>query len=453
MGDEGLFHFHGLEHEQQVALDDRVARGDEQLHDGRLHRRLDGVSGGGVDGMQAAPTLGGWAHRADARAAGQQPGGQGHLDAASLHFDDDAVAFLRARGVFHAAGPRFDIVVELGFDPAGEDGEGFAVGRRERGIPHDLAVKRQHGRQAGHLELVEGSTRALEGLFTGRTGHHELGDERVERSADHIAGLHTGVDAHAGATGRFEHVHRAGRGQEAAAGILAVDAKFKGVSGCDGVAVGQLATLGEAELFAYQVDAGDLFGDSVLHLQAGVDLEERHRSVLADEKLAGAGAEVADLFQDGLGCAVHFRGLRFGQERRGRLLNQLLVPALQRAVAGRHDDDVAVHVGETLGLHVAGGIEVLLDEAFAAAEGGDGLPGGGVEHLGNLITGTSNLEAASTATEGGLDRYRQSVHVDEGEHLGRVDAGVEGAGRHRSIDLFGDMPGGDLVAELLDRFG
>ena len=34
------------------------------------------------------------------------------------------------------------------------------------------------------------------------------------------------------------------------------------------------AALGDAELLAHQVDAGDLLGDRVLHLQAGVDLEE-----------------------------------------------------------------------------------------------------------------------------------------------------------------------------------
>jgi hypothetical protein len=40
---------------------------------------------------------------------------------------------------------------------------------------------------------------------------------------------------------------------------------------------------------------GDLLGDRVLDLQAGVDLEEGDGAVLADEELAGAGAVVAGL--------------------------------------------------------------------------------------------------------------------------------------------------------------
>jgi len=56
-------------------------------------------------------------------------------------------------------------------------------------------------------------------------------------------------------------------------------------------------------------------------------------------------------------------------EKRGRsLLDQLLVAALQRAVARRHDDDGAVLVGQALGLDVSWFVEEPLDEALAATE-------------------------------------------------------------------------------------
>ena len=76
----------------------------------------------------------------------------------------------------------------------------------------------------------------------------------------------------------------------------------------DGVVVVERAALGEAELLAHEVDAGDLLGDRVLDLQARVDLEERDRAVLADEELAGAGADVADLLEDRLRRLVEQRG-------------------------------------------------------------------------------------------------------------------------------------------------
>ena len=60
------------------------------------------------------------------------------------------------------------------------------------------------------------------------------------------------------------------------------------------------AALGDAELLAHEVDSGDLLGDRVLDLQAGVDLEEGDRAVLGDQELTGAGADVADLLQDRL---------------------------------------------------------------------------------------------------------------------------------------------------------
>jgi hypothetical protein len=55
------------------------------------------------------------------------------------------------------------------------------------------------------------------------------------------------------------------------------------------------------------------------------------------------------------------------------LLDELLVAALQRAVARRDDDDVALGIREALRLDVARLVEVLLHEALAAAEGGDRL--------------------------------------------------------------------------------
>ena len=108
----------------------------------------------------------------------------------------------------------------------------------------------------------------------------------------------------------------------------------------------------------------------VLDLEAGVDLEEGDRAVLADEELAGAGADVAGLAcRIALDALVELGELLLGEERRGRLLDELLVAALQRAVAGGDDDDVAVLVGQALGLDVARLVEELLDEALAAAEG------------------------------------------------------------------------------------
>jgi len=48
-----------------------------------------------------------------------------------------------------------------------------------------------------------------------------------------------------------------------------------------GIAVAELLAAGQPELFSDQVDARDFLGDAVLHLEAGVDLEEGDGAVLA----------------------------------------------------------------------------------------------------------------------------------------------------------------------------
>ena len=96
-----------------------------------------------------------------------------------------------------------------------------------------------------------------------------------------------------------------------------------------GVVVVERAALGEAELLAHEVDAGHLFGDGVLDLQARVDLEERDGAVGSDEELARAGADVADLAEDGLRRFVEGAVLLVGEERGGRLFDELLVATLQ----------------------------------------------------------------------------------------------------------------------------
>ena len=81
--------------------------------------------------------------------------------------------------------------------------------------------------------------------------------------------------------------------------------------------------------------------------------------------------------------------------------------ALQRAVAGGHDHDVAVLVGQHLGLDVPRAVEVPLDEALAAAEGGHRLAHGRVVQLGDLLDRAGDLQAATAAAERRLDGDRQ----------------------------------------------
>ncbi len=195
-----------------------------------------------------------------------------------------------------------------------------------------------------------------------------------------------------------------------------------------GVAVGQPLTVGDAEHLPDQVDAADFFGDRVLDLQPGVDLEEGDGAVLPDQELAGPGADVAGRAQDVCRCGAQLLVLLGGQERRGCFLDQFLVPPLQRAVPGGHDYDVAVGVGQALRLDVPGPVQVSLHEALAAAEGGGGLANRRLELPGDLLAVPCDLQPAAAAAEGGLDGDWQAVLGGEGLHLLRSAYRAVGAG-------------------------
>jgi hypothetical protein len=131
--------------------------------------------------------------------------------------------------------------------------------------------------------------------------------------------------------------------------------------------------------------------------------------------------------------------LLVGEERRGGLLDELLVAPLQRAVAGGDDDDVAVLVGQALGLDVAGVVQEALDEALAATEGRDGLAHGRLEQLGDLLEGAGNLQAATAAAVGRLDGDGQTVLLGELDDLvGALDR-VGRAGNQGGVGREGDV--------------
>ena len=90
----------------------------------------------------------------------------------------------------------------------------------------------------------------------------------------------------------------------------------------------------------------------MLDLHARVHLDEVEGAVL-EEELEGADAVVADL-PAGLRAALADLGdQRLDRSGRRRLLQHLLVAALQRAVAAAEPDGVAVAVGEHLDLDMA----------------------------------------------------------------------------------------------------
>ena len=129
------------------------------------------------------------------------------------------------------------------------------------------------------------------------------------------------------------------------------------------------------ELLLDEVDPPHHLGDRVLDLQAGVHLEEvRLVGALArHHELDRAGIDVAARARRGDGLGTELLASVGGEEGRRCLLDDLLVPSLQAALALAQVHHVAVRVGEHLHLDVAGALDVALDEQRVVTERRTGL--------------------------------------------------------------------------------
>ncbi|VXB48264.1 hypothetical protein MICRO11B_280021 [Micrococcus luteus] len=312
-------------------------------------------------------------------------------------------------------------------------------------------MERHHGGHAVDAQLGQGVAGAGDGLGAVLAPHDELGEQGVVLARHHGAGADARVHADPGAGGGLERVDRAGHGQEAVRRVLSVEAELEGVAARRRV-LGDAQRLagGDAELLAHQVHAEDLLGDRMLHLQAGVHLQEADEAVRGHEVLDRAGPGVPGGAADLAGGGVDALALLVREERRRGLLHELLVAALQGAVAGAEHGHVAVLVGEDLGLHVAGAVQEALHEALAAAERGDGLADGRLERVLDVAELAHHADAAAAAAEGRLDGDRQAVLLGERARGGGVRHGAVRTRHERGARLLGEGAGGDLVAEGAD---
>src|SRR5262249_48808726 len=141
--------------------------------------------------------------------------------------------------------------------------------------------------------------------------------------------------------------------------------------------VGKWLSLGDEDLALDDVEASHFFGDGVLDLDAWVDLDEvEGLAVGIDEELDRAGVVQTDRSAHGQ-RRVEDALARVRVEVGGRGdLDNLLMAALDGAVALEQVDQVAVPITEELDLDVAGARDVLLQEHLGNAEGGAGLAAG-----------------------------------------------------------------------------
>ena len=167
----------------------------------------------------------------------------------------------------------------------------------------------------------------------------------------------------------------------------------------------QLLAGGDADLHLHDVDAGHHLGHRVLDLHPRVHLDEEELAVLVQE-LEGAGAAVADLLAGGGAALADALDHAARDARRRRLLDDLLVAALHRAVALAEPDRVLVLVGQHLDLDVARVLEELLHVDGRVAERRAGFGARRLHRVDQRRLGVHDAHAAPAAAAGRLDDHR-----------------------------------------------
>ena len=245
----------------------------------------------------------------------------------------------------------------------------------------------------------------------------------------------------AGLVGPAQVEEPAGLGQEAGVGILGVEADLDGVAGRDDVFLSQRQGFahGHPELELDEVEAGHHLGDGVLDLEPGVHLDEPEGlSVVVDEELAGAGIAVADVAAQRDGGAGQLFPQCGPHDRRRRLLQDLLVAALQGAVPLAEVDDVAERVGHHLHLDMAGGRQVALQDAAWCRRRRRPPPGGPRPGRGSGRLGADDRHALAAPAGGGLHDQRVADLLGRPFEGGVVLVGAAVAGQGGDAGRLGD---------------
>ena len=283
----------------------------------------------------------------------------------------------------------------------------------------------------------------------------QLGDHRVVVHRDLAAFVDAGVHAH-----RARHLRRrpiadqaADRRQEAALRILGIDPALDrpAVALQVGLRERELLAGGHADHLLDQVEPGDHLGDRMLDLQPRVHLEEVEAAIAPHDELDGAGRLVADRARQRHRLLAHRAPGGLVEERRRRLLDHLLVAALDRALAFPQVDEVAVRVAQHLDLDVPRLLDELLDEHPVVAEARLRLGLARHEAFARLLVVVRDAQALATAAGRRLDHHR-IADVLRNPHGGRRVGNDVGVARNRiDVRLGGELLRRDLVAHRGDR--
>ena len=188
---------------------------------------------------------------------------------------------------------------------------------------------------------------------------------------DLVPGFEPRVPPHTGPARHPHMPHHARDGQEIVEGILRRDAALDRVAARRqraGVHPQGLSRR-HAQLLPHDVHPVHQLGHRVLDLETGVHFQEIELAAWREQKLDRAGAEIADRSGGGGGGVAQPAPQRGRHGERGRLLDELLMPPLDAALALAQGHHAPERVGEHLDLDVARPFQIFLEVHLPRPEG------------------------------------------------------------------------------------
>ena len=318
------------------------------------------------------------------------------------------------------------------------------------------------GADPAHPELAQSAVHPGDGHLGRRRLGGDLGQQAVVIARDDPARVSSATveaDAHAG--GRAVGGDAAIVGDKIVLRVFGGDAGLQGVAGEGDVLLPRLArrfgqrfSLGDEDLGADDVDAGDLFGDGMFDLHAGVYFDEVEIAGFhIHQAFDGARAFIVHMGADFAAQFADFGALLLAQIGGGGAFDDLLVAALDRAVALVQMVNVALFIAEDLHFDMAGAQDHLLQIALAIAESGFGLAAPFAHFLLQFLFGHDRSHPAPAATPRSFEHQRIADLGRLGADRVHVFAQHFGGGDDRHARLHRDAASRGFVPQGAHRLG
>jgi len=261
----------------------------------------------------------------------------------------------------------------VGFPVEGLEEMGIELAGAEAVVAHEGTVEWDCGLDAFDDHFVEAGLHAVDGLLAVRAKGDDLADERIVIRRYLVAGIHVAIEADSISARGVEAGNRSRGGTKIFFGILGIDPAFDGVSFGLARALRNPSPGRDMDLLANEIEANDLFGHGMLNLYAGVHFHEVKLPSFIEEEFNGSRANIPDARGTFDGRGAHGVADFFGDDGRRRFLDELLVTALNGALALVVVDDRTVRIAEDLNFDMARFVDIFFDIDVAIVECGGGF--------------------------------------------------------------------------------